>query len=111
MGVFATEFWRRGLRPVKGSRIVLPFPVARGRALVFPARMPDSHRLPFAIVFGPRVVRYRLNTHLPSPHHFSRGRRRAVVGSTGAPRLVVLSAWAAIGVGIRFAADDGFSSE
>ena len=37
MGVFATEFWRRGLRPVKGSRIVLPFPVARGRALVFPA--------------------------------------------------------------------------
>ena len=51
MGVFATEFWRRGLRPVKGSRIVLPFPVARGRALVFPARMPDSHRL---------LVRYRL---------------------------------------------------
>ena len=69
VGVFATEFWRRGLRPVKGSRIVLPFPVARGRALVFPARMPDSHRLPFAIVFGPRVVRYRLNTHLPRPHH------------------------------------------
>ena len=59
MGVFATEFWRRGLRPVKGSRIVLPFPVAWGRALVFPARMPDSHRLPCYRLW-PRVVRYHL---------------------------------------------------
>ena len=35
--------------------------------------MPDFHRLSFAIVFGTRVVRYRLNTHLPTPHHFPRG--------------------------------------
>ena len=61
--------------PVKCSRIVLHLPVARGRALVFPARMPDSHRLSFAIIyFGPRVVRYRLNAHLPSP----RGRQMKI---------------------------------
>ena len=74
---------------MKGSRIVLPFPVARGRALVFPARMPDSHRLPFAIVFGPRVVRYRLNAHLSSPHHISRKWRQ---NSTGVSEMRVETA-------------------
>ena len=80
VGVFATEFWRRRLMPVTCSRINLHFPVARGRALVFPARMPDLHRLPFAIVFGPRVVRYRLNTHFPVRIIFPAVVRRGATG-------------------------------
>ena len=38
----------------------LTFSSSLGRALVFPALVPDFHRLPFATCFGTRVVRYRL---------------------------------------------------
>ena len=60
MGVFATEFWRRGLMPVTCS-YRLTFACGLGRALVFPALVPDFHRLPFATCFGTRIVGYRLS--------------------------------------------------